>query len=254
MQEIQRRPPTDVRRQLRREVGFGCPVGGCGNPYLEYHHFDPPWHVERHHNPSGMLALCANHHAKADALTVEQCRELKTGPQSATVRGRFEWMRREVVAIVGGNYYHETPHMVVSRGEPLIWFERDEDGYLLLNMRMLTASHERRAQLLANDWDIAGDPLDVESPPNGSYLRVRYSNGDDVRIRFKQWDSAESLGAKHPRILSLEDTISFPLVTVEIAMVVGGTGVRFDARSSEIGGLTMTGNIMSHCGAGLVID
>lgn len=254
MREIPRKPPADVRRQLRREVGFGCPVNGCGNPYLEYHHFDPPWHTSPHHNPAGMLALCATHHAKADAWTAEQCRDLKTTTRSESVRGRFEWMRREVVAVVGGNYYHETPNMVVFRGEPLIWFERDEDGYLLLSMRMLTTSHEGRAQLLANDWDIAGEPLDVESPPNGSFLRVRYPNGDDVQIKFRQWDSAEGLSAKHPRILVLGDEISFPLVTVEISMVVGGTDVRFDARSSAIGGLTMTGNVMSRCGAGLVIN
>lgn len=254
MNGVSRKPPVAVRRQLRQEVGFGCPVTGCGNPYLEYHHFDPQWHVSPHHDPAGMLAVCATHHAKADAWTVEQCQELKQSPQSSVVRGRFEWMRREVVAIVGGNYYHETPNMVVFRGEPLIWFERDEDGYLLLSMRMLTASNKGRAQLLANDWEITGEPLDVESPPNGSFLRVRYSNGDDVQIQFTQWDSAEKLAEKHPRILVLENDICFPLVTVEISMVVGGTDVRFDARSSAIGGLTMTGNVMSRCGAGFVID
>jgi hypothetical protein len=201
-----------------------------------------------------MLALCATHHAKADAWTVEQCRELKLNPKSSVTGGRFEWMRREVVAIVGGNYYYETPRMVVFRGEPVVWFGRDEDGYLLLSMRMLTASNEGRAQLLANDWDIAGEPLDIESPPNGSLLRVHYANGDDVRIQFKEWESAEKLSEKHPRILTLGNEISFPLVTVEISMVVGGTGVRFDAKSSQIGGITMTGNVMSHCGAGLVID
>lgn len=123
------------------------------------------------------------------------------------MRGQFEWMRREVVAVVGGNYYHETPHM---------------------SMCMLTTSNEGRAQLLANDWDTTGDPLDVESPPNGSFLRVRYRNGDDVQINLRQWDSAPSLVAKHPRLLRLEDDIFFPLVTIEIAMVVGSTDVRFD--------------------------
>lgn len=101
-------------------------MSGCGNPYLECHHFDPQWSEKPHHNPDGMIALCATNHAKADAWPVEHCRGLKAQPHTADVSGRFEWMRREVVAIAGGNYYHETPQIVVFRGEPLIWFERDE--------------------------------------------------------------------------------------------------------------------------------
>ena len=71
---VNRTPPPEVRRELRREVGFGCPVRDadgvrCGNPYLYYHHFDPPWATEEHHNPAGMIALCGEHHPKADAGT-----------------------------------------------------------------------------------------------------------------------------------------------------------------------------------------
>src|SRR5918912_315690 len=36
---VNRTPPAAVRRELRREVGFGCPVPDCGNPYLYWHHF-----------------------------------------------------------------------------------------------------------------------------------------------------------------------------------------------------------------------
>ncbi|WP_290437550.1 HNH endonuclease signature motif containing protein [Aeromonas caviae] len=66
--------PKKVKEILREEVGFGCPVKDCGNPYLEYHHFDPPIHIGPHNDPKGMIALCAQHHKKADgnAYTVEQ--------------------------------------------------------------------------------------------------------------------------------------------------------------------------------------
>src|SRR4029079_15500764 len=105
---MERTPPVDVRKQLRREVQFGCPVSGCANPYLEYHHFDPPWREKHHHNPEGMLALCAEHHRKADAgaFTVEQLREMKKESPN-TVRGRFNWLRNELLAVVGGSFYFE---------------------------------------------------------------------------------------------------------------------------------------------------
>src|SRR5690348_4262835 len=78
-----RRPPAAVQRVLRQEVGYGCPadVDGvpCGNPYLEWAHFDPPWNVKHHHNPEGMIALCHEHHTKFDAgaLSLDQWKELK---------------------------------------------------------------------------------------------------------------------------------------------------------------------------------
>lgn len=251
MPELSRRPPTPVRRKLRREVGFGCPVEGCGIPYLEYHHFDPQWHIEKHHRPEGMVALCSMHHAKADAWTPEQCRELKSNPHTAEVSGRFEWMRREVVAIIGGNYYHETPNMVVFRDHPIIWFERDERGHLLLSLKMLTISGQPRAELIANDWEILGEPLDVDSPPNGSYLRVKYDNGDDIGIRFKEWVSAEELGKVHPNILVLGNELSFPLVTAEVHLSIGGTDISFNSKKSQLGSNQISGNVVSRCGTGL---
>jgi hypothetical protein len=41
---------------LRREVNLGCPVAGCGSPFLTWHHFDPPWKLEHHHRPDEFRA------------------------------------------------------------------------------------------------------------------------------------------------------------------------------------------------------
>lgn len=248
-----RTPPVEVRKVLRREVGFGCPVQGCGNPYLEFHHFDPPWAIEQHHDSDRMIAICATHHAQAAAWTVEQIRDMKrVAPDRPEVQGRFTWMRREVIAIVGGNYFHETPNMVVFGSQPMIWFQRDDEGALLLNIRMLTKSEEPRTRLDNNDWFIRGNPVDVESPPSGRRLAVRYDNGDQVEIEFREWATRESLGIKHERALELGDALTFPVVTAEIGMAVGGSNYRFSPTGIQLGGMHMTGCVASRCGAGLV--
>jgi hypothetical protein len=154
---ISRTPPTSIRQELRREVGFGCPVPNpealCGNPYLYWHHFDPPFRERAHHDPAGMIALCAEHHAKADAgaYTAEQLQEFKRGAaeNAGDVRGRFEWMRRDVLWVVGGNFYYETPTILACRGDPVVWINRDDEGYLLLNLRMLSTTTDERAPFFA---------------------------------------------------------------------------------------------------------
>lgn len=76
---LDRTPPPDVREALRKEVGFGCPI--CRSPFLTYHHFNPPWREKEHHEPKGMIALCAKHHDSADRNTysVEYLDRLKKG-------------------------------------------------------------------------------------------------------------------------------------------------------------------------------
>jgi hypothetical protein len=200
-----------------------------------------------------MIALCSMHHAQAEAWTVPQMREMKVAPQDrAEVQGRFQWMREDVLAVIGGNFFYETPHMVVFRGEPMIWFERDEDMRLLLNLRVLTASGLPRTRLENNDWFIRGDPVEVESPPNGARLRVRYENGDDVGIRFREWSDSNELGRIFPRALALGSTLNFPLVTAEINVEVGGTNIKFGPTSTQLPGVQITGSVVSHCGAGFV--
>jgi len=81
-----------------------------------------------------MIALCAEHHAKADAgaFTKDQLKQLKQEGinRAEVIKGQFNWMRHKVMSIVGGIFYYEIPIIFEFRGEPAIWFNRDEDGYL----------------------------------------------------------------------------------------------------------------------------
>src|SRR4051794_36852278 len=72
--------------ELRREVGFGCPV--CRSPFLTWHHFDPPVHGPRgtgmHWRPEGIIAMCPICHPDADekggsagAYSTEELRAMK---------------------------------------------------------------------------------------------------------------------------------------------------------------------------------
>ncbi len=255
---MSREPPAKVLRQLRREVGYGCPVEGCRSPYLSWHHFDPPWAEGESHNPEGMIALCREHHDKADvgAFTNAQLRELKSKYASAPVSGRFDWMREGPMLVVAGTTFHLDQMVVLSyRGQPVIWLSRNDDGLLALNLGMLSQSAEPRLCLRENFWIAAGEPESFVSPPSGKHISAKYSNGDFVSITFHNvtWDQAVS---RWPKIASRAEAwgASFPLTAVEIEFQIGGVpiGCR-SGKPLQIEGATFDG-MTTRSGLGAAID
>lgn len=247
--------PNAVKKVLRTEVGFGCPVKGCGNPYLEYHHFDPPVSVKPHNDPEGMIALCAQHHKKADggAYTTEQLHAFKADKANADmVKGNLDWLRKDLLAVVGGNFYYETPKIITIDNIDLVSLVRDEDGYLRLNVNMLSLEPEERIIIKENSWENIGSPIDLRSPPQGKELEVSYPNGDYLYLRFIELKSEELAIKKYGH--DIFSDLKFPLTVVEVNMKIAGTRIELSPKSSQIGGLQMTGSLSSFCGSGVLIQ
>lgn len=234
---MNRTPPKKVRKQLRQEVGFGCPIPNCGVPYLEWHHFDPPWRVHEHHNPSGMIALCAEHHKQADKQTwiAEQLRTFKrTAKKSRSqVQGRFEWMRYRLLGLAGGNAVLDTSILFYCSRQPIIWFNRDHKGYLKVNLRRPRTDRIAEPVMVDNDWVVSSDVADIECPPSGHLLAITYPNGDRLRVQFQQLNSVSEASRLFPFIAETLTSADFPLAAVEFQ-------VKAPALSIDVGPTCMT--------------
>lgn len=254
---MNRNPPADVRRALRFEVGFGCPVEGCGNPYLEWHHFAPPWHVCEHHNVDGMIALCRNHHPEADAgaFTDEQFKEMKERGKSEeiAVQGRFNWMRRAFMVNLGTDFCLNMP-IILSYGDyPVVWFSRNANGYLLLNLEMLTGTCEPRLSMRNNDWVMVGSPKDFECPPSGRLIDARYANGDRLRLEFSDISNADDFEKRYHVMPPSIWSSAFPLTVIDFIIYVEGGDISINSKSTIIGNSHSRGNFMSNAPGALKI-
>lgn len=255
---MDRKPPAGVKKILREEIGFGCPVPGCGRPYLEWHHFDPPWHENNHHNPEGMIALCREHHIQADhqAFTKNQLHQLKRNGRESwrQIRGKFNWMRNRLLVVVGGNFYYETPVIFRVREQPMIWFERDENNYLLLNLYMLSTSNEPRAYIKNNEWFNTGGEEDIECPPSAKKIKISYPNGDLVSIEFFEINEIEDASRRYPDANTDKWKIEIPITAVEVKNIVANSDIEFNAKETKWGGGIMKNCFTTHCGEGLSIS
>lgn len=244
--------PAKVKKILRQEVGFGCPAKDCGNPYLEYHHFDPPVKVRAHNDPHGMIALCAHHHKKADggAYTDDQLRQMKNNPANAEiVKGNLDWLRRQLLVVAGGNFYLETLNVLEIDGHEVIALHRDDEGYLSLSAKMLSLAPEGRLKISDGSWDMQGEPTDLRSPPQGKELEVTYSNGDHFYLRFR--DGLQSFEEVHTRysvdLRMLDDLITFPLTVLEVNLEIAGAGIKITPKEVSMPGLSSRGDIFVKC-------
>lgn len=260
---VSRTPYAETLRVLREEVGFHCPVDVdgdiCGSPYLTWHHFDPPWRDEQHHRPEGMIALCREHADKADhgSCTDDQLRRFKTEGRGRgrEVSGRFDWMRRELVAVVGGVAYVRTPTLIEIAGRKAVWLGRNPYDELLLNFDMPTLSGQPRASIRDNTWVVPPtDVTELVCPPSGKHLRVRYSNGDLFEVQFLTASNRAALCAGVPAVQGLERiNLEFPATIARVSQIAAGSILQLTPQGTLVGTNQFWGCLMADCGVGIAI-
>lgn len=192
-----------------------------------------------------MIALCQEHHAKADAgaFTSQQLHALKAQARlnAKTIKGRFDWMRKNLMAVVGGSFYIDTPVILTIDNRPVISFTRDDENYLLLNLQMLTTSEDERFLIQENFWLLEGTPEDVECPPHGRLLSVKYPNGDKAKVEFFSIDSTLDFSKRYGERYSDEIASEIPFTIVEIRYFVDGMDIDFGQESTKVGSFVLNG-------------
>ena len=188
-----------------------------------------------------MIALCREHADKADngSFTDEQLRRFKAEGRGRgrAVSGRFEWMRRDLLAHVGGNAYLRTPVVLEVGGEKAIWFNRNEHDELLLNFDLPSLSTTPRASIRDNVWTVSPDNVaELICPPSGRKLYIEYANGDLFHAEFSTVDDA---GALQERLVGFGGLdwlrVDYPLTVVELWEKASGTTLQLSPDGTNIG-------------------
>jgi hypothetical protein len=209
-----------------------------------------------------MIALCLTHagHADANAYEREYLRSLKQSgrPEAADVRGELTWMRRRVLALVGGNWYYETPTILQVGSTNAISLGRDEEGYLLLDLRMPSLSGQPRARIEENFFTVGRDHVaDIECAARGRTIKIDYPNGDRFRHEYRDIIDEEALRERYGALVGssrVSGMIQFPVTVVEVSEQTKNFRLDFDPLTTRLGGVQMTGGWFIHNGVGVHLE
>jgi hypothetical protein len=135
---------------------------------------------------------------------VEELRELKRNPYLSSpqvVAREFGWLRNELILLAGGFYYNPRVFLRLE-GRDIVWFNRDENNSLLMNLDIRDASDHPVILMSDNDWlevGVADGIDDIKLKPGGYALTVKASQlGIFFSIEFRNFDqeALKELGQK----------------------------------------------------------
>jgi hypothetical protein len=195
-----RDPGEAIKRLLRNEVNFGCPVSGCGSPILTYHHFDPPWAGNFEHNPAGMIALCKPHHDQADGglWTKAQLRDMKRNPYvNSAVRIRWPYATECLVLKVGPCFVVHSGsalrlncrHVMRFRPETI---EQLSAKTVVFDSEIADVNDDVWLRIVDNwlDLDIA-EASDVVFPPHAKQFMAKRKDQSKIKLQFRTFSLSE---------------------------------------------------------------
>jgi hypothetical protein len=195
-----RDPPRSIAYTLRREVNFGCPVrfphgDGCGSPILTYHHFDPPWAGNYVHNADGMIALCPEHHDRADGgnWTRQQLRQFKKHPYiDSVVKCPWPWTAEKLVMQFG-------PNLTVGQGSPLWLDQKPVLGFhpqvnanlgnevIIFDSHIEDQSGTPWMKIEDGSFSLeAGPTEDLVFRPRITALHAHHKDGTSLQVRYRR--------------------------------------------------------------------
>ncbi|WP_102363534.1 hypothetical protein [Vibrio cyclitrophicus] len=193
---MNRKPPKKVVQELRREVGFSCPI--CASPFLTWHHFSPTWREKQHHNPKGMIALCPEHAAQADGghFTVKQQQNLKC-PLSIekVVSAKWPWQPEKALFVLGNSFLIGARPVLSLRGKKLLSIRKsalppNKSPFFSFQADIRDPSGSKLLEIEDNVLTFYGAKLnDVCCPPQARSFELSHESGVKLTMRHHRLSS-----------------------------------------------------------------
>lgn len=231
--------PLPLKREIRRDAAFGCVM--CGSPIIEFHHIEP-FHKVNEHTKENLVALCPEHHHRADCgeIPVSIVTKFKENPvnkkKNFVSKDFFLSNYNDMKTRVGSNIYIRTPKILVVDKCPLITLTPDEEGNALLNAKFYNPNNVLLAEINNNEWFAYKNPelWDISYSPG--HLKINLGKGQiflELKLKDGNIDLRADMYYHGLRVILLPDKTVF-----------GNSNIISNSTISDCGGgIFITSNI-----------
>lgn len=233
MNEVRPKVPSEVKRQLRQEAGFGC--CRCGHPFIQYHHI-VPWAEDQHFRPDDMMVLCGQCHplCTVNAIPQSDQRAFKARPKNIVdqlARGMLFVNTSELSVNLAGGKAVETPNLLSLSGTTVLSAKRDaEHGRVLISASIHDQFGNVVAILCDNEWSM---------DPSGVWDFETYPLHSTIRLA--------------PRDIAFAVDVRNDEVNLRGKWFHQGSAIEFTPTQGSIGTNTIRGFNVSHCGTMIAV-
>lgn len=177
---LSRTIPSDVKRQLRQESGFGCVI--CGIGIINYEHIDPEFAEAKIHDPQKMTILCPTCHTKVTTGKISKAmvKRAKDDPiclKQGFSNDWFEFTSEDPFINFAGSRYHgvqnilELNNVIVLK----ICAPTEEKQPFLISGEFFDDQGDSIFRIENNEWYASSENWDVEFV--GKVLIIRSGAG-----------------------------------------------------------------------------
>ncbi len=184
--DLSRSIPSEVKRTIRQQCGFGCVI--CGSGIIQYEHVDPEFHEAKKHDPTKMALLCPQCHAK---VTTRFWSKEKVLGAMKSPKSKSQGFSKEVFDIghghpllqFGGASLRNCPVPIQVGGQPLFKIEgpEEEGAPFRLSGFFCDSTGKVTLKIIENEWLASSNNWDVEV--GGGAITIREGKGN-IHLRL----------------------------------------------------------------------
>jgi len=195
---LSRNQGQKIIQNLIREVNFVCPArdanGQCDSIILTWHHFDPVFSECHEHNPEGIIALCPNHHCKADKgeYSKSEMREWKKNPNIkdiSEIKTKVSFLDRKDLHINIANSFLKENRANIKCGESFIKIKKGENGIILFNLKITDINGKPIFYLRNNVFNPATKEEVIQVWPKKLKIRIKGEKTDLKIIGIRVYEN-----------------------------------------------------------------
>lgn len=164
--------PSEIRRALRKEAGYGCVI--CGEIVIQYEHIQPEFKDAFEHDPNKMTILCSQCHYKVTQglIAKESVWQAKKNPRIKNIgAAKSELFLRNVKALkvrIGDTVFINAKSIIEIDDKVILQILPPEsiEAPFRINASFFDSNNEFVAAIINNELNVFCTVLDFENNKN----------------------------------------------------------------------------------------